>query len=319
MLKRVLFFLLCASTLMAVNVYKPYLQIDVRSPARDIVLKDDLLYIGTDSGNLLVYDYKKKRFVKKIQIPKIKDFMGDSVDAKVFSVDFEDGRYLLLSDSGEGGYSNLWIHENNITTQVISPKDKDAIIKARFVDKDHILLGFLGDEAALFDLKTKKEIYRHQLSPSKFSDFALNEERSMAAFGCESGEINVINVKDGKIVKKLDGINKDNVYKVDFKAGVVVGAGQDRRASIYDLESSKGDFIQGNFLIYAAALSPGAKRAAFAMDEDNDIFIYKLPSKENIAVLKGQKSTLNAIIFKSDKVLFSSSDDNIVNMWKIDE
>ncbi len=319
MLKTVFIFLLFTCSLMAVSEYKPYQQIDVNSTARDIVVKNNLLYIGTDNGNLQVYDYVKKKFIKKIQLPKIKDFMGESVNPKVFSIDYEDGRYLLLSDSGEGGYSNLWIHENNITTQIISPKNKDAVIKARFIDKDHILLGFLGDEAALFDLKSKKEIYRHQLSPSKFSDFALNEDRSMAAFGCESGAINVINVRDGKIIKKLDGINKDNVYKVDFKAGTIVGAGQDRRASIYDLKSSKGDFIQGSFLIYAAALSPSAKRAAFAMDEDNDIFIYKLPSKENIAILKGQKSTLNAIIFETETTLFSSSDDNIVNMWKIDK
>ncbi len=318
-MKKILFFITLSCYLIAAIEYKPYRQIDAGFPVKDMVLKNGFLYLGTNGGNLLVYDYENDKFVKKIQLPKIKDFMGESIDAKVFSVDFEDGRYLLLSDSGEGGYSDLWICEDNATKKIISAKDKDAIIKARFIDKDHILFGFLGDEVALYDLNKKKEVYRHQLSPSKFSDFALNEDRSMAAFGCESGEINIVNVKDGKIIKKLKGINKDNVYKVDFKADVVVGAGQDRRASIYDLKTSKGDFIQANFLIYAAALSPGAKEAAFAMDEENDIFIYKLPSKENIAILKGQKSTLNTIVFKTQKILFSSSDDNTVNMWRLNK
>ena len=303
--------------LFADNVLTPVLQIEVNGTAKDLTLHENHLVIGTDSGRLQVYDYEVKKFVKEIKIPDIKDFTGEVVPATVFSVDYMDGRYLLLSDSGVGGYSNLWIHENNQTTQLISPKDQKPLIKARFVDKDHILFGYLSNEAALYEISTKKELYKEQLSPSKFSDFALNEDRTKAAYGCESGVISVIHVKDGKLIKDLKGINKDNVYKVDIKKDIVVGAGQDRRGSIYDLKTGRGDFIQGNFLIYATALSPDADKVAFAMDEQNNISIYKVATKEKIALLKGQKSTLNAIIFKDETTLFSASDDSIVLMWKL--
>ena len=299
------------------NVLSPVLQIEVNGAAKDLAIYKNHLLIGTDSGRLQAYDYAAKKFVKEIKVPDIKDFTGEIVPAAVFSVDFTDGRYLLLSDSGEGGYSNLWIHENNQTTQLISPKDQKPLIKARFVDKDHILLGYLSNEAALYEVSTKKEIYKEQLSPSKFSDFALNAEKTKAAYGCESGIISVISVKNGQLVKELKGINKDNVYKVDIKKDTVVGAGQDRRASIYDLKTGKGDFIQGDFLIYATALSPDADKVAFAMDEQNNISIYKVASKEKIALLKGQKSTLNAIVFKDETTLFSASDDSTVLMWKL--
>jgi len=53
------------------------------------------------------------------------------------------------------------------------------------------------------------------------------------------------------------------------------------------------------------------------MDEQNNIYIYNTRSKEQIALLKGQKSTLNAILFKDETRLFSASDDNTVMMWKI--
>ncbi len=299
------------------RIVTPSASIEVNGTAKDLVLAGSHLVIGTDSGRLQVYDYAQKRFVKEITVPKIKDFTGEVIPAAVFSVDYIDGRYLLLSDSGEGGYSNLWLHENNRTIQLLSPKDKCPLIKARFVDRDHILFGYLSNEAALYDIKTRKELYREQLSPSKFSDFALNEDRTKAAYGCESGVISVIRVSDGKLIRNLEGINKDNVYKVDIKRDIVVGAGQDRRGSIYDLKSGKGDFIQGSFLIYAAALSPSAGRVAFALDENNNISVFKRETKEKIALLKGQKSTLNVIVFKDENTLFSASDDSSVMMWNI--
>ena len=317
MLKILTGFILTCAVLFADNVITPVLQIEVNGTAKDLTLHENHLVIGTDSGRLQVYDYEAKKFVKEIKIPDIKDFTGEVVPATVFSVDYTDGRYLLLSDSGEGGYSNLWIYENNQTTQLISPKDQKPLIKARFVDKDHILFGYLSNEAALYEISTKKELYKEQLSPSKFSDFALNENKTKAAYGCESGVISVIHVKDGKLIKDLKGINKDNVYKVDIKKDIVVGAGQDRRGSIYDLKTGKGDFIQGSFLIYATALSPDADKVAFAMDEQNNISVYKVATKEKIALLKGQKSTLNAIVFKDETTLFSASDDSIVLMWKL--
>ncbi len=295
----------------------PILEIEAKGTVKDIMIEANKLYIATDCGVVQVYDIEKKEFVQEISLPKVKDFMGDMIPPKVFSVDFIDGRFLLLSDSGKGGYANLWMHENNETKLLMDYSSKKAIIKAKLVDKEHVLFGYLGNEAGLFDIKTKKELYRVQLSPSKFSDFKLNEDKSRAVYACESGVLNIIDTKTGKIVKVLEGINLDNVYKVDFKQGIVSGAGQDRKGSLYDTKSGKGDFLQGKFLIYATGLSPSAKRVAFAMDEDNDISIYNISTKSRIALLKGQKSTLNTIIFLDEDRLLSSSDDNVIMMWKL--
>ena len=317
MKKTILLLILSSITLYATIMVTPTQEIQTNGTVKDMVLRDDMLLMGTDSGVLQVYDYKNKVFTKTITLEKVKDFVGDEVPARVFSIDKMKGRYLLLSDSGKGGYANLWIHENNVTVQLIKAEDKKAAIKARFVDKSHILLGFLSNEAALFDIQSKKELFRVQLSESKFSDFALNAERSRAVFSCESGILNVIETKSGKILKELKGLNVDNVYKVDYKKGIVSGAGQDRRGSLYDVGTGKGEYIEGSFLIYATALSPSAAKVAFTMDEQNNITIFNTNTKAKIAELKGQKSTLNTIIFKDENTLFSSSDDNTVMMWKL--
>ena len=295
----------------------PVQAIHIDGNAKDMVVHAPLVYIGTSHGKLQVYDYKKKAFVKEIVLPKIKDFMGDLIFAAAASIDYMDGRYLLLSDSGEKGYSDLWIHENDVTRKLLSAKDKKTLVKARFIDKDHILLGFLSNEAALLDVKTKKELYRVQLSESKFSDFAVNQDRTQAVFSCESGAISVIDTHSGKVLKELEGINKDNVYKVDFQGDYVSAAGQDRRAAYYKVSTGQGNFFQASFLIYATGLSPSAAKVAFAMDENNNITVYNLHTRAKIALLKGQKSTLNTIVFVDENTLFSGSDDDTVLMWKL--
>jgi len=308
--------LLSTIVLFGVDTIRPDYQIEVNGTAKDMVLRGDTLVIATDMGHIEEFNYKERKKIKEISIPDIKDFMGDIVPARVMSVDKIENRYLLLSDSGKGGYSNLFIYDKNLT-QIFSPEDKRAIIKARFIDKDHILLGYLSDEVSLFDLKTKKELYKEQLSESKFSDFALNEDKTQAVFSCESGVLSLIDVQTGKVIKQLKGQNVDNVYRVDFKKDYVSGAGQDRRGSIYNVKTGKGDYIQGSFLIYSTALSPNAKKVAFSMDEKNNIYIYNTDTKANIAILKGQKSTLNVIIFKDENHLFSASDDNTIMAWKL--
>jgi len=290
--------------------------IEINGTAKDMVLVDNQLVVATDMGHIEIYDAITREKKQEISIPDVKDFMGDLLPARVMSTDSLNGKYLLLSDSGKGGYSNLFVYDKTLK-QILSAEDKEAIIKARFIDDTHILLGFLSNEVALLDIANKKELYRVQLSESKFSDFALNEDKSQVVFSCESGVLNMVDVKTGKPSKALEGQNVDNVYKVDFKQGMVSGAGQDQRGSLYDAHSGKGTYIKGTFLIYSTALSPSAKKVAFAMDEKNNISIYNTVSKSKIALLKGQKSTLNVILFQDENRLFSASDDNTIMVWDL--
>ena len=304
-------------SLHATPILTPTWQLDVNASVKDMVLHDNTLVIGTDNGTLKVYDLKAKEFSKIISLPKVKDFVGDLMPPKVFSVDTVDNTYVLLSDSGEGGYVNVWIDENNKTTQIISAKDKKVIVKVRFVDTAHLLFGYLSNEVALYDIKSHKELYRVQLSESKFSDFALNETKEQVVFACESGVLNVVDVATGKIVQVLKGQNLDNVHMVDFKQETVSAAGQDRRGAMYDVTTGKGSYIASDFFIYATGLSPSTNIVAFTMDEDNIITVFNRNSKSKIAELKGQHSTLNSILFQDEHTIFTSSNNSIVMMWKI--
>jgi len=137
---RILILIFTFISILSAKDYTPFLKIDVNATAKDICLGEDgELVIGTDASKLLVYNYNTKSFVKEIKIPKIKDFMGDIIDARVSSIDYLNGKYLLLSDSGIGGYANLRVNENNKTIDIITAKDKLPIIKAKFIDNSNLI------------------------------------------------------------------------------------------------------------------------------------------------------------------------------------
>ncbi len=298
-------------------VLHPARQIVADGVVEDMVLRDGELLLGTGHGSLQRVDLNDFKVTTLVTLKQIKDFMGDTIDAKVFSVDKNGDRYLLLSDSGQGGYSDLWILEGDRLKKMIGAEDQKALIKARFLDHDHVLLGSLSNEASLLDLKTGKELYQTQLTESKFSDFDLDLETRHAAFGCESGELTLIDAGNGKVLKHFTDLHVDNIFGVALGQTWLLAGGQDRRASYINLKTEQKGYFKARFLVYAVGLSPREDLAAYAMDEDNTITIYDLGTLTPRYRLHGQKSTLDAIVFLDETTLFSSSQDNTVMMWQL--
>ncbi|HIP60457.1 MAG TPA: WD40 repeat domain-containing protein [Campylobacterales bacterium] len=294
----------------------PEKEIKMQGNVMDMTIKGNLLYVGTNEGTLDVYDMENEKFIEKVQLKKIHDFMDDLMNPKVYSVDIIGAKKLLLAE-GEKGARELYINENNTTTKVISGEAKLMMQKAKFIDKTHVFLGLLSNEIVLYDLKTKKSLYLIQLSQSKFSDFALNEDKTEAVIACESGINYLVNVKDGKVIKELKGGNKDNVFKVSFKNGKVSAAGQDRIGAVYNVNSDDIQMFHAPFLIYATGLSSDASLAAYAFGIDNEIAIFNLSNNAKVYNLKGQKSTLNSIIFYDKETLYSGSDDKFIMKWSL--
>ncbi len=301
------------------HIIKPYESIQASGNVIDIVIVNDMLALSTDKGTIESYKISTKERLMMVQFPMIKDFMGDDIYPKVFSTDYLkiSKRYLAVVQ-GVSGSRELFLIDNGQKIKLISEEEKLFISKAKFVDENRIIIALLSNEYILFDLKEKKKIYRTHISYSHFSDFMLSLDKSILVGSSESGEITVLNVENGDVIKTLKGANVDNVYKVDIKKGKVLAAGQDRRGIIYDIDTESYSRFDANFLIYAGALSPNGKKAAFAFTEDNDIVIFDIFAHKELYTLKGQKSTLNSIVFVDEKTLVSGSDDRFVMIWKLD-
>jgi len=282
----------------------------------DIVYVNDKLYVSTAVGVVDIFNMQDTKPVKRIEVPSIKDFMGRESKAKVYSVDILDKEILLLSQA-EKGYRKLFLFKEDKLSKIIGVDAKMSIAKAKFIDDDTVLLALLSNDIISYNIKTKKQNWTTQASMSKFSDFALNEQKTKVVIADESGDLHIYATKDGTLVKKLEGENLDNVFAVDYKNKKIITAGQDRRAVVYDLRFNSAYYKKSNFLIYSAGLSPKAKLGAYASDEQNNVTVFKTSTKTNVGVFGDNEMTLVKILFISEKDFFVACDAKVINLYKI--
>jgi WD40 repeat protein len=87
--------------------------------------------------------------------------------------------------------------------------------------------------------------------------------------------------------------------------------------AIYNLTSNRAFYKKAPFIVYSVGLSPKAKYAAYASDENNNVTLFKISTNSKIGVYGGNGMTLTNILFINENEFFVSSDDKIVNYYKI--
>lgn len=311
----IVFMISMSFTFLHADVIRPSDRLQASGMVYDLLVDDGMLYAATDAGQVDVFDVVTKQKVKTIDIPDIKDFMGDAVAPKIYSVDVMDGSVLMVS-TGKSGYRNVYVHDGKSLRKIIGLEQKLTVKEARYIDKETILLGLMSNELVLYKTESGSQVYKVQMSPSHFDDLALDEAKTKVATADESGDVYIVDVATGAPIKRLHGQNVDNIYKIDYKNGVIITAGQDRRCAVYR-EGRSGYHLQGSFLIYAAGLSPSGRIGLFSADIENDIQVFDTKTKRKIAMLQGHDATLTAFAFLDETTLFSSAEEDEILFWRL--
>lgn len=283
----------------------------------DILLKEDKLYVATTNSKVDIFDINVKDKIESIEIPKIKDFMGDLVNAKIYSVDVLNDTILILSE-GEKGGKNIFLYKNKELINIINDKERQFIARAKFLDENHVIYALLSNQIYIYDIKNKTIKKEVQISQSKFSNFRLNEDKNILVTVDESGIITILDSKNLNVIEKIRNQNLDNIFQIDIKNNIILTAGQDRRSVVYDMRRKDVYYKNYSFLIYSAGLSPSGNLAGVASDEENNVTIFNTKTKENLHLLKENKATLTNILFINENELFVTSDDKQINYYKID-
>lgn len=282
----------------------------------DLLLTNEKLYVATTKSTIDIFDINSKEKIDSIKIPQISDFMKNTIDAKVYSIDNLNDTLLIVSQ-GENGGRNLHIYKNKNMENIIDAKEKQYIAKAKFIDENHIIYALLSNQIFIYDIKNKKVINELQVSQSKFSNFALTLDRTNLLVSDESGILNLFDTKNLNFIKNFDTLNLDNVFQVDIKNNLIITAGQDRRCVVYSMNEKNSYYKEASFLIYSVGLSPSGKFGAYASDEENNVTIFNTNTKENLHKLTHNKTTLTNILFINENEIFVTSDDEKVNYYKL--
>jgi hypothetical protein len=298
------------------TIHKPSAIFKTHGAVTDIVYSDSKLYASTAKGTVDIFDIKTKKLLQTIKVPKIKNFLGNDIDAKIYSVDIVNDTVLLLSQATRG-YREIYLYKDAKLTKIIDAGERLSIAKAKFLNSTTIIMALLGNDIISYDIPAKKQNWTVSASQSKFSNFVLNEKKSEIVVADESGDLHIISTKNSKIIKVLSGENLDNVFDVDYKNGIVASAGQDRRAVIYNLALNSAYYKKSSFLIYGIGLSPSAKLAAFSSDENNNVTLFNTSTKQTLGIYGETKMTLTKILFISETQFFVASDDTNINLYTI--
>jgi len=308
--------MMMVSMLMADRLILPIKQFKADAQVIDVVVSDKQLYCATAGSCVNVFDLKSQKLLKRITVDKIKDFMGDTVDTKIYSVDVYHSKVLMLTEAKQG-YRRLYIHQDNKSKIVIDYTAQLPIAKAKFIDENNVLLALLSDEILVYDLQVQKIKWRVQASGSMFSNFALNEKREKVAVVDESGELQLLSTKDGHHLKTMPAKNLDNVFEVDYKNDIIATAGKDRRCVIYNMKKQSAYYRSSHFFIYGVGLSPSAKEAAYSSDENNNITLFNTQNDTTIARFGGNKMTISGIVFLDEKQFLVYSDSRTINLYRV--
>jgi len=316
MKKLIIFF---SVILFAFQTIKPYKFYRYNYYISKVAFNKKYLIVGLENGTILINHFKTNKTISKIVLPKIHDFMGDLIAMPIFSLDISpNNKNLLILTEGENAIRILYIY--NFKTKKLKKifSTKKTIMTAKYITNKKIIFGLLSDEIEGFNLNSKKTIYDNQIGHYVFSILALNENKTKAAIGDESGVIHIVNTLNGKKLLDLQGYNKNKTIALDFVKNYVINGSSDERVSIYDINTkSQITYTDAKFLPYAAAISPNLDKYAIQYDENNDIMVYNIYSKP-LYLLKGHQMPLILIKFLTKNKIISASSSEII-IWKLKE
>lgn len=282
----------------------------------DFVVVKDKIYIANDEGSIDIFDLTTQQLVQQIFINLVTSKMNDLLPAKILSVDYINGKLLIVS-VGEHAFRNVWLYENHELTQLMDESAKLTIKEARFINDEKILLGTFASEIILHDNDEKYNLYKRHVSQSTLGDIVLSEDKKRVLMSDESGEVQLIDVESSKTIKTFKTQNVDNVYHLAFAKGVIVTAGQDRRVGVYR-DGYEDYHIKSSFLVYCVGLSPSALTGVYSSGEKSDLQLFDIKSKQKLDKLVGHSGIVTQIKFINETELFSSARDNYVYFWKLD-
>ncbi len=294
----------------------PIATVETSGLVSDFVEDNGYLYVATDEGVVDIIDLVKQKIVRKIHLPSLYTIKGETIPARVHSIDRSHGKTVLVS-SGMSAYRNIWIDDGKELIKIIDETKKLMPKKVLFTEENKLIFGSFGSDVVLYDKSENAKLYERHVSESTMGDMALSADKKNMIISDESGKVTLIEVNSSKILQIFTSEHVDNIYKVAYANGTIVTAGQDRRVGIYN-KKGKAYHLKSDFLVYAVGLSPSGSTAAYSSGFEHYLQLFDTQTKIKGNRLVGHYAIPNKILFINESSVISSGDEAKIFFWKLD-
>ncbi|EAI0016378.1 WD40 repeat domain-containing protein [Campylobacter upsaliensis] len=291
-------------------------KVELNSNVTALKLEEKSLYIGTDEGEIYILETQNLKgqdedlFLNEpfVKFEKVQNYY-ETLGAKIYYIDVLNNKMLVLSE-GDFGSKNLSIYENNHLKQT-KKLEFEGVNRAFFIDENTLLVGLIGSEVKLLNLDFK-ELKSFKFSHSSLNDIVLSENKKSFVAGFESGEVELFDLEKWQILKNYNAMHKDNIYQVSYKNGVILSCGTDRRVGV--IRKEEQNFLQKDFLIYACALSPSGKLAAFSDNNSGITELFETATLKSVKKFEDLDMMSEFIVFLDDSTLLISGFGKVILM-----
>jgi len=296
---------------------RPVAEAKIEAGILDMVITKDRIYLATDISKVVVMDHNFS-VVGELKARKIKDFMGELVEADVYSVDYLEGSILYLAQA-EDGYAELYVARGGKPKKVLDYSAGLYAKAAKFVDPTHAIIALMSDEVVLYDLEAQKVAATGKAGEYFFSVMAIAPERTHVAIGDEGGEVAIIDTKSLKPIKVFQDINKDKILGIDTNAHyAAAGSRADKTFALYDLKSGTAKTRKNpDFFVYVVGLDPWGRYAVYGDNEEYILNVVDTKSLDLRHRLVGHKNIVNVIRFVDQKTIVTASETGEIKKWRL--
>jgi len=295
---------------------EPVGSVKINAAVLDMVIRQDRLYVATDKSSVVIYSLDGLKELSVIKVRQIHDFVGELIDADIYSVDVLDNKILLLAQA-EDGYSELFVKKGEKIEKVLDKSAQLYAKAAKFVDSDKVIMALMSDEIVLYDINAKKTIYRKSAGEYFFSAMAISPSRSEIAVGDEGGEVVVLDTATGDVIRRFVNVNKDKILSLDINEDFVAAGSRDKKVVLYDIDMQTHKEKRGDFFVYVVGISPKSGYLLFGDNERFDLKIVDSITFDTKYILVGHKNIVNKAVFIDENRLITGSESGEIKIWRL--
>lgn len=268
---------------------------------------------GNDKG---IVEWHLENFTPKVVFP---------VKSSVYALHTLKSQHLLAVGERSG---QLTIADPRLRKAVwISTHHKKPIFEITSIKrKNELLVSSEDGTVSVWDLNNFSFLYNFNVSADTVRCIAINQDESLAAFGCKDNLIYIYNLDDYSLVKTLEAHTMP-ITSLQFSPDgkYLLSGARDAKLNIWDAGSLKlqESFAAHMFSIYDIEFHPSLPYFATA-SRDKSVKIWSLETFKLHKVISREKGidahilSVNKITWEPNKErLISVSDDKLVMVWDI--